>query len=74
MKIWELTTGIYVNLTEEENMLVNKLLKDEKSYMNERERFIAQHLVNKDVFIKQETDGDQEDRFAVNYGMDIWRD
>ena len=72
MKIWELASGLHIQLSDEETELVDSLLEDENKALNEREFVLAQVLVNKSVFVKEEIEG--KDKFAVNYSVDVWRD
>ena len=72
MKIWELASGLHIQLSDEETELVDCLLEDENRALNEREFVLAQVLVNKSVFVKEEIEG--KDKFSVNYSGDVWRD
>lgn len=72
MKIWELSCGLQVLLSEEENQLLDNFLKDDNYDLSEREKMVAQQLVNKDILIR-ENDDDQE-YYHVNYKNDVWRD
>lgn len=72
MKIWELSCGLQILLSEEENQLLDNFLKDDNYDLSEREKMVAQQLVNKDILIR-ENDDDQE-YYHVNYKTDVWRD
>ncbi len=72
MKLWELANGILTPLSEEENDLLEKFLKDEGCELNEREEIVAQKLVSKAVLIRE--DKEDCDKFRVNYRVDVWRD
>ena len=47
MRFWELASGLFTTLTEEENDLVKKLAENEDCHLNEREEVIAQRLATK---------------------------
>lgn len=72
MKLWELANGILTPLSEEENDLLEKFLKDADCTLTEREEIIAQKLVSKAVLIRE--DKEDCDKFRVNYKVDVWRD
>lgn len=72
MKIWELTTGINIMLSEEENDLLEGLIENSKMKLDDREEVIAQTLVSKGVFNK--IDENDNITFLVNYKADVWRD
>jgi len=72
MKLWELATGILTHLTEEEDELLNKFIKNEKYRLSEREEVIAHRLVQKDVLTR--IDGEEQDTYKINYRTDVWRD
>ena len=68
MRIWELSSGINVSLTEEESKLVQRFQKETKPSLNEREQVVARHLVQKDVLKRDGT------RLKLNVADDLWRD
>lgn len=72
MRFWELASGLYTILTEEEDDLLVKIIKNQEGKLSEREEIIAQRLVHKDVLIRE--DDKNGDTFKVNYKVDIWRD
>jgi len=72
MKLWELAHGLMISLTNEEDELLNKMMEDDKVVLSEREEVVAQHLTQKSVFIREETD--EKYIFTVNYRIDTWRD
>lgn len=72
MKIWELASGINIMLSEEENDLLEGLIKNSKKKLDEREEIVAQTLVSKGVFNKIDENDDVS--FLVNYRADVWRD
>lgn len=61
MKIVELTKNINVAITNEEADLLNQFDEDTpvmaKGNMNERQQFMANQLVNKDLLIRQNENG-----------------
>lgn len=73
MKIWELASGLYTPLSEEENDLLQRFIVSEDIQLSEREEQVAMHLVSRDVLIREEHE-ENEDRFRVNYKIDVWRD
>lgn len=60
MRIFELTGGLTVPLTNEENDLLLKFELNEelaRRSLNEREIVVANNMVNKDVLYRQNKDG-----------------
>jgi hypothetical protein len=60
MKIIEVLGKFSVAITNEENELLNKFIKQqtvEKQELTEHEQLIANQLVNKDLLIRKNTDG-----------------
>lgn len=72
MKLWELASGLLTPLTNEEDELLNKMMDDESTMLNEREEVVAQHLLQKGALIREETEDSYI--FRVNYRVDTWRD
>lgn len=72
MKLWELAHGLLTPLTNEEDALLNKMMEDENSVLDEREEVVAQHLLQKGALIREETE--ESYIFRVNYRVDTWRD
>ena len=72
MKIWELASGINIMLSEEENDLLEGLIKNSKKKLDDGEEIVAQTLVSKGVFNKIDENDDVS--FLVNYRADVWRD
>lgn len=60
MKIIEVLGKFSVAITNEENELLNKFIKQQtvkKQELTEHEQLIANQLVNKDLLIRKNTDG-----------------
>lgn len=72
MKLWELASGLLTPLSNEEDELLNKMMDDESTLLNEREEVVAQHLLQKGALIREETEDSYI--FRVNYRVDTWRD
>lgn len=72
MKLWELASGLLTPLTNEEDELLNKMMDDESTMLNEREEVVAQHLLQKGALIREETEDSYI--FRVNYRVDTWHD
>lgn len=73
MKIWELHDGIKTILSNEEFDLVEKMMENADYVLSERDQIVAQRLVSKSVFTKDETEHGYEN-FRLNYRVDAWRD
>ena len=71
MKIWELSNGIDVPITEEESKLVDKFFEENTPSLTEREEIVAQMLVRKDILIKND---EFTPTYRLNYMADVWRD
>lgn len=72
MKLWELANGLITPLNNEEDELLHKMMEDDDISLDEREEMIAQHLTQKGILIREETD--ETYIFKVNYRVDTWRD
>ena len=73
MRIWELSNGLLTPLNEEEDELMDKMIKDEGIKLTEREELVAQDLVRKDILVREDIDN-ENCVFRVNYVIDVWRD
>ena len=72
MKIWELSTGLLTILSEEENTLLQKIIKEGNGPLTEREEVVAHRLVQKDILVREDEDGCET--YKVNWNKDLWRD
>ena len=70
MKLFELVTGIFVHLNEEELELLNIIQDNEE--LEERDLVVAQSLINKGIV--ERIDDNVDDKFKIIEPQDVWRD
>lgn len=72
MRVWELLSGIYVHLTEEESSLIDKLRKEGGADLTGREIIVADKLVQKGILSRIEHP--DYDEYKIITKPDVWRD